>query len=101
MVFLSDATAALATTKATVALSVSFLAWVRLTTNEPGIFSLLVETKTCRKTRRSPLQARANPEAVRRGIVREQLVVREPAPRRNVVRGGYVERDDAQHAAGH
>ena len=43
-VFLSDATAALATTKATVALSVSFFAQVRLMTNFPGIFFSFVSS---------------------------------------------------------
>src|SRR5438874_13302348 len=60
-VSLSDATAALATTKATVALSGSFFADVRLTQNLPAIISILLSfnpiLRVFRAEKRMPRQA--------------------------------------------
>ena len=80
-VSLSEPTAALATTKATVALSVLSFEWVRLTQNLPGHDS-------------APFLSADEVDGGRR---RHERVSRQPAPRGHVGRRARVERDDLEH----
>src|SRR5215468_768181 len=82
-VCLSDATAALATTKATVALSGSFFADVRLTQNLPAMISILLSF---------------NP--ILRVFRREKRVSGQATPRRDVFSGAGIGRRDSQYLAG-
>src|SRR5215510_2643060 len=81
-VCLSDATAALATTNATVALSGSFFADVRLTQNLPAIILILLSF---------------NPILLMLDV--EQRMSRQPTPCRDILRGTGVSGRDPQHLA--
>src|ERR1700682_24929 len=100
---LSDATAAFATTNATVALSVLSFPQVRLTQNFPAMsFSVgkqLVGVNVGHAGP-TPLRLCPDPVAARSGLLANQLMPGHAAIRRNIGRCAGVARDQLEHLAG-